>query len=52
MCKRNFPNNNEVSTGCIRETPEIKKKKDKKKATSTGCVRETTQIKTKAARDV
>ena len=27
MCKRNFPDKNEASTGCVRETPQIKNKK-------------------------
>ena len=34
MCKRNYPNKNEASTGCVTETPQIekeKKKKEKKK---------------------
>ena len=26
MCKRNYPDKNEASTGCVRETPEMKKK--------------------------
>ena len=26
MCKRNTPDKNEASTGCVRETPQIKKK--------------------------
>ena len=26
MCKRNFPHKNEASTGCVRETPQIKMK--------------------------
>ena len=26
MCKRNSPDKNEASTGCVRETPEIKMK--------------------------
>ena len=24
MCKRNFPHKNNVSTGCVRKTPQIK----------------------------
>ena len=24
MCKRNFPQKNEASTGCVRETPQVK----------------------------
>ena len=27
MCKRNCPHKNKVSMGCVRETPQIKKKK-------------------------
>ena len=27
MCKRNSPHENEASTGCVRETPHIKKEK-------------------------
>ena len=26
MCKRNSPDKNEASTGCVRETPQIKMK--------------------------
>ena len=33
MCKRNSPDT-KVSTGCVRETTDIKKKKKKKKHTS------------------
>ncbi len=50
MCKRNS-SNKEISTGCVRETPQGKKEKKRKKA-STGCVRDTTQIKMKAVWDV
>ena len=46
MCKRNSPQKNKVSTVCVRETLQIKKKD------IMGCVRETPHIKTKAARDV
>ena len=63
MCKRNSPDKNEASAGCVRETPCIKikaardvqeklprfKKKKKKKKASTGCVRETPRIKIKQA---
>ena len=35
MCKRNSPDKNETSVGCVRETPLIINE------TSTGCVRET-----------
>ena len=38
--------------GCVRETPQIKKKKKKKKNASTGCVRETPPIKMNPAWDV
>ena len=31
MRKRNSPDKNKASTGCVRETPQIKKKKSKKK---------------------
>ena len=31
MCKRNSPDKNEVSTGCVRETPQIKRERDKSK---------------------
>ena len=43
MCKRNTPDKNQASTGCVRQTPLIKKKKK----TSTGSVREIPQIKKK-----
>ena len=43
MCKRNFPDKNEASMGCVGETPQKKKKKQ----TNTGCVRETSQVKKK-----
>ena len=33
MCKRNSPYKNKVSMGCVREAPEIEKKKKKKKTT-------------------
>ena len=35
MCKRNSPHKYEASTGCVRETPQIKtegKKKEKKQS--------------------
>ncbi len=52
MCKRNS-SNKEISTGCVRETPQGKKEKEKKeKKASTGCVRDITQIKMKAVWDV
>ena len=47
MCKRNSPETNEASTGCVRETPQIKMKPARP-----GCVRETPQLKMKAAGDV
>ena len=31
MCKTNSPDKNEASKGCVRETPQIKKRKKKKK---------------------
>ena len=31
MCKRTSPHKNETSTGCVRETPQIKRKEKKKK---------------------
>ena len=46
MCKRNSPDKWETSTGCVRETPQIKNED------SMGCVRETRQIKMKPAWDV
>ena len=61
MCKRNSPDKNEASTGCVRETPQIKIKsawemEEKlprlKKEASTGRVRETPHIKIKPAWDV
>ena len=54
MCKRNSPDKNEASTGCVRETPQIKRERETKnkkqnktktKKVSTGYVRETPQIK-------
>ena len=49
MCKRNSPDENKPSMGCVRETPHIKKEKKEKrgkKVTTTnkksmGCVRKT-----------
>ena len=46
MCKRNSPNKNKVSVGCVRETLQIKKE------ANMGCVRETPYIKRKSAWDV
>ena len=46
MFKRNLPVKNEVSTGCVRETPQMKKKG------SMGCVGETPHRKVKPAWDV
>ena len=43
MCKRKSSDQNEASTGCVRQTPQLKIKKKKKK--KTGCVRETPHIK-------
>ena len=31
MCKRNSPDKNEASTGCVRETPQMKNKQQQKK---------------------
>ena len=31
MCKRNSPDKNEASTGCVRETPQIKRERQKQK---------------------
>ena len=31
MCKRNYPDENEASTGCVRETPQIKRERETKK---------------------
>ena len=65
MCKRNSPDKNEASTGCVRETPQIKRererqkqkqKQNKKRKTTKKRdmynVRETPPIKNKPARDV
>ena len=67
MCKRNFRDKNEASTGCVRETSQTKKTKTKTKRSqhgirqrnsrikieaSAGCVRQTPEIKMKPARDV
>ena len=42
MCKINSPHKYEASTGCVRETPQIKKEgKKKKKKAIMGCVRKT-----------
>ena len=46
MCKRNSPDDNEGSSGYVRETPQIKKE------ANMGCVRETPHIKMKSAQDV
>ncbi len=51
MCKRSSPDKIEANMGCVRETPQKKRKKERKKKASTGCVRETPPIK-KSARDV
>ena len=53
-------NKEETSTGCMRETPQIKmtparmckRNSPDKSEGNTGCVRETTHIKTKSAWDV
>ena len=61
MSKRNSPDKNEASMGCVRETPQIKMKpawdvQDKvprlKKEASIGCVREPPHRKIKPAWDV
>ena len=57
MCKINSPHKYEASTGCVRETPQIKKErkkkqKEKRKKASMGCVREIPHRKIKPARDV
>ena len=39
MCKRNSPHKKEASSGCVRETLQIKKNE-----ASTGCAKETAQI--------
>ena len=31
MCKRNFPDKNKASKGCVGETPQIKRKEKKKR---------------------
>ena len=45
MCKKKKPDKNKASTGCVRETPQIKISKKGR----TGCVKETPQIKMKPA---
>ena len=67
MCKRNSPDENKASTGCVRATPQLKKKEKKKKRIQhgmcernspqkneaiTGYVRETPQVRFKPAWDV
>ena len=56
MCKRNSPQKNEVSKGCVSEIPEKEKKKKKKEEEEeeahTGYVREPPHIKMKLAQDV
>ncbi len=61
MCKRNSPDNDEASLGCVRKTSPMKKRNQygmfktnfpDKTEGNTGCVRETSQIKTKSAWDV
>ena len=46
MCKRNAPDKNKASMGCVRDSVEITKEG------SPGCVRETPHLKMKPARDV
>ena len=57
MCKRNSPQKNEVSKGCVSEIPEKEKKKKKEEEEEeeeahTGYVREPPHIKMKLAQDV
>ena len=55
MSKRNSPQKNEVSKGCVSEIPEKEKKKEKEEEEEeahTGCVREPPHRKMKLARDV
>ncbi len=59
MFKRNSPQKNKASTGCVKETPQIRKRRSQhgmckrnsphKYKASMGCVRETAQIKMKPA---
>ena len=49
MCKRNSSHKYETSTGCVRKTPQIKKKKKEK---SMGSVSESPHRKIKQAWDV
>ena len=35
MCKRNSPDKNEAGTGCVRETPQIKRERETKAKTKT-----------------
>ena len=47
MCKRNTPDKNEAITGCVRETPEIKKiKKEKNERKQTNKKRKKNKKKT------
>ena len=59
MCNRNSPQKSKSNMGCVRETPQIKKKiqhgmckgnSKYKNEASTGCVRETPPIKMNPAR--
>ena len=60
MCKRNSPDKDEASLGCVRESYGQKRNQygmfktnfPEKTEGNTGCVRETSQIKTKSAWDV
>ena len=61
MCERNSLHKKKFSMGCVRETPQIKKRSQHgiwkrncahKNKVSMGCVRETAHIKTKSAWDV
>ena len=49
MCKRNSPQENKASVGCVRETPQIEKKR---KEANTGCLRETNRVKMRPAQEV
>ena len=52
MCNKNSPDKNEASTGCVRETPQIKTEKRKKEKKKMGRVRETPHRRIKQAWDV
>ena len=53
MCKRNSPQENEVSKGCVSVIPEKEKEEEEEEEEAhTGCVREPPHRKMKLARDV